>query len=1162
MYGLLLTMPLVLLAAISPLAFAQSVSPTAFEALDEPRNISIVEASGHTYALVISYLDKAVQVINITNPANPVPVTVIRDSDDGFDAVADGYTITTVEIDGSTYLLVASLGVGVQVMDVTDPAAPVSTAVIRDGTDGFFLPSPSDFAVVATSDGTYVMVALLQNSAIQIINMTDPDNPVPVAVIHDDMDGFDSLGGVIGIDTLVAGERTYALTASSADNAVQIIDMTDPTSPEPFMSLQTGDDFTLKQPTHIDIFEVSGRTYAFLLSLAESTLNVVDVTNIAAPVQVAAIRDGEAGFDALWAASRIAKLSMPDATYAFVSGYLDHSIQVVDITDPRNPEPVATVSDGQNGFDGLRGASGLGVFATDDSAYLLVTSYLDDAVQIIDVSTPHNPVPVTAIFDYQGPVAVEALPDQPDEGRIIHGDFDITSIESRVVAKVADTVAQYAAEGQDAFEAINEGTLTEHYPFVLDKAATKMIANGAFPYMAGAAQDTFGEADRPLDHILADISRDGGTWVNHMFPNPDTGVVQQKRSWLYMHDGHIFGSGYYLHDSQVQSLVNEAVDLYRSVGDDALGMITPDERIITDELYVFVLDVANATTLAHGITPSEVGTVSDTLSHKSSKPYDQIINELELYGHTWVSYVFLNPDAGTPQLKRAWLHLHDGYAFISGYYLPDSRVMSLAEGAQLMYQSHGGEASFDVITPETPTDRELLYPYVLNATTNVEVANGASPDDVGLVFSDIAQQDRTNEEILEELNRDGDAWASYVLTNPSTGTEQVQRVWMQIHDGYIFASGYYLPDARVQASVDQAVSTFKSIGTAAFGRINDGDLVIDDHGPIVLTKAFVQVAGPDFLHVDKVGGLAVSSDLDLFTAYSRLADDGSAWIETVGLNPGTNSAQTIRAWAYVFDDYVFQSGYYVLDSVVQSLVDKTIFTYKIHGEDTFDIIAAEEGLSTDALYPFIISADDYTTIAHGALPSMVDVCCSDAIRLTSDRSFDEILAELDEDGGAWATYVFTNPGTGTEQEKRAWLQLHGDYIFGSGYYITDSQVRTVVNNAIHAYDADPSAAFDMINAISNDEPIETYPFVIDATTHKIVAHGADTDRVGTISTALADAHRSAEEILAALGNEPGTWSHYVAVNPVTGEEEAKRAWLSLHGGYVFGSGYYDVKILE
>ena len=986
-----------------------------------------------------------------------------------------------------------------------------------------------------------------------------------------------------------AQDNTYALVASARDNSIQVIDLTDPASPAPAGVIRDGEGgISLTTPTHVDVTTIAGSNYALVASFAESYIQVIDLTDPASPVPVASIHDDEGGFEALQSVSRVETVTAPTGTFVLASGYGDHAIQIIDLTDPASPAPAGAIYDGEGGFEGLEGASSIATVVALGQTYALVASYEDDAVQVIDVTDPLAPVAVTAIFDYEEAPAVDAdITSPPPDPLTIVEQFSHESIQARVQATVTDTVLLYASEGDDSFDEISARALYAPDVFVLDADATMVVAHSAGlsltsqpgpNWIGGGAvvarstdpgqTDTdlgpLSRADRPLDEILNDINLNGGTWVYHMFPHPDTGIVQQKHSWLYEHDGYIFGSGYYLHDTEVQALVEGAVDLYKSKGDAAFDEITPEDAIITADVYVFVLNLDTAKTVAHGITPSLVGTTSDTFLYKSEKPYDQIRDELEQYGHTWISYVFLNPSADTAQIKRTWLELHDGYIFASGYYLPDSRVQSLAEGAQLLYQSQG-QAAFEIITPEARAHSDALYPYVLNATTTEEVANGAFPEQVGRISAQFVPPDRPVEEIRADLAQDGHTWITYVQTNPDTNTSQVKRAYMQLHDGYVFASGYYLPDSRVQAVVDLAVSSYKSVGTDSFEAINSGlgSSIGDSLYVSVLTlTGTVAASGVPDDRVEELGGLQVNNDRDLLAIYDDLFEDGTVWVERVTANPATGTDQVKRTWLYLFDEHIFLSGYYLPDSEVQSVVDNALFLYKSMGEAAFDIITPEAPITTDDIYPFVITADDYRTVAHGTLPDFVDKCCSDAIQTTGDRPFEDVLAELEEDGGAWVTYTFLNPNTSTDQKKRTWLALHDGYIFGSGYYIRDSQAQSIVNNAILTYQLDPENAFAIINAISEEGPTEAYPFVINAATYEIEAHGANTDRIGNISVALTQADRSVEEILADLESNSGTWSHYTFVNPLTGEEDKKRSWLALYGGYIFGSGYYNIDALE
>ena len=392
-----------LLAAMIPMAaLAQSESMMesqgAFDALDEPRWISITTTeSGSTYALVASFLDNAVQVIDVTDPTAPVPVASLRDGEGGFEALGGGNALAITTISGSTYALVASfLDNAVQVIDVTDPTAPVPVASLRDGEGGFeALAGPFDIEVVTASGTTYALVVGQSDGAVQVIDMSDPTSPVPVAAIYDGMDGFEALAAAFGIAIVDTQDGTYALVAGNEDNAIQVVDVTNPAAPVPAGVID------VFRPTHIDTATISGNTYALVASFMQSYVQIIDVTDPGAPSSVAVINDDEGGFDALKTVSRVEVVTASGSTYVLASGYGDNAIQVIDVTNPAAPSPAGVIADGADGFDGLEGASSMATVTASGRTYVLVTSYLDDAIQIIDMTDPLAPIAVTAIYDAQ-----------------------------------------------------------------------------------------------------------------------------------------------------------------------------------------------------------------------------------------------------------------------------------------------------------------------------------------------------------------------------------------------------------------------------------------------------------------------------------------------------------------------------------------------------------------------------------------------------------------------------------------------------------------------------------------------------------------------------------------------------------------------------------------
>ncbi|MBI1658618.1 MAG: hypothetical protein IS632_07595, partial [Thaumarchaeota archaeon] len=102
-----------------------------FEALDGARDIAITSTADKTYALVSSLANDAVQIIDVTDPANPLPVAALFDGQDGF-VLTDVSDMAIVAIGDKTYALVASFAGAVHIIDVTDPNVPLPVASVFD----------------------------------------------------------------------------------------------------------------------------------------------------------------------------------------------------------------------------------------------------------------------------------------------------------------------------------------------------------------------------------------------------------------------------------------------------------------------------------------------------------------------------------------------------------------------------------------------------------------------------------------------------------------------------------------------------------------------------------------------------------------------------------------------------------------------------------------------------------------------------------------------------------------------------------------------------------------------------------------------------------------------------------------------------------------------
>ena len=83
------------------------------------------------------------------------------------------------------------------------------------------------------------------------------------------------------------------------------------------------------------------------------------------------------------------------------------------------------------------------------------------------------------------------------------------------------------------------------YAFVVDQTGTT-VAQGVDSDLIGDTPDWDAiVAIIPEQDIIDVLSRGSGMWVSYEHTNPVSGQEEDKRTWLVMHGGLIFGSGYH-----------------------------------------------------------------------------------------------------------------------------------------------------------------------------------------------------------------------------------------------------------------------------------------------------------------------------------------------------------------------------------------------------------------------------------------------------------------------------------------------------------------------------------------------------------------------------------------------------------------------------------------
>ena len=326
------------------------VSPTAnvsdsadYPYLGDSYRVTTVKIGDSTYALIAAHLDYGFTILNITTPEFPTLVFNVT-GDNGINANIRGPTgISTIQIQNSIYAVITSLLQSrVTILDITNPTLPIVKSITTPD-DNANIHSPFAVSTVDIDDSAYAIVASRTNSRIAIFNITNPMNLTQVSVLEHGADY--TLEGVTITIPIKMDNSTYILTAARDNNSVGIIDISDPKMPKQVALFEDDLNLGLHSAHSIETISINDRTYALVASPGEDAMQIIDVTHPALPFPVSTVRHGTE-YPALLAPHDVTAINVEDSTYALLSAVNADSVQIIDITNPESPRPVSHITHG------------------------------------------------------------------------------------------------------------------------------------------------------------------------------------------------------------------------------------------------------------------------------------------------------------------------------------------------------------------------------------------------------------------------------------------------------------------------------------------------------------------------------------------------------------------------------------------------------------------------------------------------------------------------------------------------------------------------------------------------------------------------------------------------------------------------------------------------
>ena len=720
------------------------------------------------------------------------------------------------------------------------------------------------------------------------------------------------------------------------------------------------------------------------------------------------------------------------------------------------------------------------------------------------------------------------------------------------------------------------------YVFITDDSDV-LIAH-ANPDLVGVhLNDVISPSDGyPAGAQVAAAAVEGGAWTSYTYVNPATGNVETKHSWVIRHDGRVFGSGWYEEgpsrsdsEAYTQALVERAMNLYDDLGIEGTLDYYNSSESVDGQWYVVIIDeddfiighYDDDVRGAYGLGP--LGT--DVTGYEFGKDFTTADEDGK-----WVSYVYNNPATGELGSKHSWVVRHDGLLFASGWYTdPAEYTKIFVQRALDLYEAEGLDAAIEYYNSEDSVEGQWYVGIIDEDGTIL----GHYDDDVrgesllGDLGTDITGYNYGAE--MVNVTEDG-KWISYVYNNPSTGELGSKHSWVVLRDGLLFGSGWYSePADYTQHLVNQAIAMHNAEGKDAAVAYYNTPERIDGQFYVFAVNAddLSSIVNPNL--PDYVGRTPARIDP---TGYYYGDDLGSAteegkWISYVIRNPQTGVSQRKHTWLALNDGIIWGSGWYeAIDSLkdepalyVRSLVDDAIEFYESDGLDaTVAYYNSEE--SVDGQYYVFIGDENDVMVAHATIPANVGKRYDEIVSADGYPAGAQVAAAATEDG-AWTSYIYPNPATGSVETKHSWVIRHDGRIFGSGWYEEGpsksdpaAYVQSLVQRAVNLYDdVGRDVTLDYYNTPeSADGPWYVFGLEDREGVLYSVANSNRPDIVGTTRERIdSNGFNYGEAIAAVTEAGGGEWINYLFTHPQTREDAPKHSWVVRRDNLLFGAGWYE-----
>ncbi|MDO9034285.1 MAG: C1 family peptidase [Methanoregula sp.] len=356
-------------STLNPRHAGSLVNGTGGALLNDPARVTI---SGN-YAYIASNTSNALEIVNLSNPFVPVHEGRIVNGEGG--AYLDGPY--DVAISGKYAYVASYRNDAIEIIDISNPSAPVHKSNISHGVGGALLKEPQRVVV----SRNFAFVASSGSNALEIVNISNPLAPVHHASLVSGAGGGSGAKLLTPYDLAVIDDYPYVYVASFGSNALEIVNITDPAAPLHMGSVVNGAGGALLD----NPWSVTVAGYNAFVTSKGNALEIIDISNQSAPVHRGSLAK----------TAGVAWLNVPvdaeisaDWKYAYIASNGGNTLDIIDVSDPAVPVYKTGLSNGAGGAL-IETPSSVALYRS----MVYVTSRGNDALEVIAVDS----IPATGI---------------------------------------------------------------------------------------------------------------------------------------------------------------------------------------------------------------------------------------------------------------------------------------------------------------------------------------------------------------------------------------------------------------------------------------------------------------------------------------------------------------------------------------------------------------------------------------------------------------------------------------------------------------------------------------------------------------------------------------------------------------------------------------------